>query len=226
VAHLLRLDGTGHAMLTTMSDQAIAHQIPVHERAEAIAVIHDGARCYGAIVRNLVTGELAAYVAKATAITGGGAGRLYRVTTNAVISEGIPTAIARDGSRPSAIWSSAVSSTLPFLPEFCSPRAPVGTARLLKRRQPSHADYEPEKGAHPATWSPATWKSTSPRQGREDTLWRPPLAGYHVGNTIKHNLREVYGICHYFLGVDPVRWVPVGPLHHGRSARTTPESRL
>ena len=57
-------DGTGHAMLFTMSDQAIAHQIPVHERAEAIALIHDGGRCYGAIVRNLVTGELAAYVAK------------------------------------------------------------------------------------------------------------------------------------------------------------------
>jgi fumarate reductase flavoprotein subunit len=32
-------DGTGHAMLYTMSDQAIAHQIPVHERAEAIALI-------------------------------------------------------------------------------------------------------------------------------------------------------------------------------------------
>jgi succinate dehydrogenase/fumarate reductase flavoprotein subunit len=68
-------DGTGHAMLFTMSDQAIANGIPVHERAEAIALIHDGSCCYGAIVRNLITGELVAYVAKATAITGGGAGR-------------------------------------------------------------------------------------------------------------------------------------------------------
>src|SRR5262249_20753079 len=87
-------DGTGHAMLTTMSDQAIANQIPVHERVEALGLIHDGGRCYGAVVRNLITGELVAYVAKATAIAGGGAGRLYRATTNAVISEGIPTAIA------------------------------------------------------------------------------------------------------------------------------------
>src|SRR6266542_6882609 len=87
-------DGTGHAMLQTMSDQAIGSAIPVHERVEAIALIHDGARCYGAIVRNLITGELVAYVAKATAIASGGAGRLYRVTTNGVISEGIPTAIA------------------------------------------------------------------------------------------------------------------------------------
>src|ERR671923_144310 len=64
-----------HAMLYTMSDQVIAHQIPVHERTEAIALIHDGGRCYGAIVRDLVTGQLIAYVAKATAITSGGAGR-------------------------------------------------------------------------------------------------------------------------------------------------------
>ena len=51
-------DGTGHAMLYAMSDQAIAHSITVHERMEALALIHDGSRCYGAVVRNLVTGEL------------------------------------------------------------------------------------------------------------------------------------------------------------------------
>src|SRR6187402_3513854 len=82
-------DGTGHAMLFAVSDRAIAQAIPVHERIEALSLIHEGGRCYGAVVRNLVTGELCAYVAKATAIATGGAGRLYRVTTNAVISEGI-----------------------------------------------------------------------------------------------------------------------------------------
>ena len=46
-------DGTGHAMLYAMSDQAIADSIPVHERTEAIALIHDGGRCYGAVVRDL-----------------------------------------------------------------------------------------------------------------------------------------------------------------------------
>lgn len=58
-------DGTGHSMLYTISDQAIAESIPTHERTEAIALIHDGGRCYGAIVRNLITGELLAYVASA-----------------------------------------------------------------------------------------------------------------------------------------------------------------
>src|SRR3982750_1878147 len=57
-------DGTGHAMLYAVSDQAIAHSIPVHERTEAIALIHEGGRCYGAVVRDLVTGVLSAWVRK------------------------------------------------------------------------------------------------------------------------------------------------------------------
>ena len=32
-------DGTGHAMLYAMSDQAIAHSIPVHERMEALSLL-------------------------------------------------------------------------------------------------------------------------------------------------------------------------------------------
>ncbi|MCU0937053.1 MAG: FAD-binding protein, partial [Gammaproteobacteria bacterium] len=51
-------DGTGHAMLSTMGDRALAHHIPVHERKEALALIHDGGRCLGAVVRDLVTGVL------------------------------------------------------------------------------------------------------------------------------------------------------------------------
>ena len=60
-------DGTGHSMINAVADQAIADSIPVHERKEALALIHDGSRCYGAVVRDLVTGELSAYVATATA---------------------------------------------------------------------------------------------------------------------------------------------------------------
>src|ERR1700730_196206 len=87
-------DGTGHAMLYAVSDQAIAHSRPVHERMEALALIHDGARGHGAIARNRARGELTAYVPKPTAMASGGAARLYRSTTNAVINEGIGTALA------------------------------------------------------------------------------------------------------------------------------------
>ena len=40
-------DGTGHAMITAVADRAIAESIPVLERTEALALIHDAGRCHG-----------------------------------------------------------------------------------------------------------------------------------------------------------------------------------
>jgi fumarate reductase flavoprotein subunit len=216
-------DGTGHAMLNTMSDQAIAHQIPVHERTEAIALIHDGSRCYGAVVRNLVTGELVAYVAKATAIAGGGAGRLYRVTTNAVISEGIPIAIALETGVASLGNMEAVQfhPTPAFPPGILLTEGARGDGGLLRdvdghRFMP---DYEPEKKelASRDVVSRRMEEHIAKGKGVKtpfgEHLWLDiTLLGEHH---IKHNLREVYEICHYFLGVDPVKeWMPVRPAQH------------
>ena len=216
-------DGTGHAMLYAVSDQAIGHSIPVHERMEALALIHDGARCYGAVVRNLVSGELWAYVAKATAIASGGAGRLYRVTTNGVICEGIGTALALETGvaavgnmeaiqfHPTAIFPAGILVT-----EGC--RGDGGLLRDAegKRFMP---DYEPEK------------KELASR----DVVSRRMEEHIHAGHGVKSrfgehlwlditllgakhinsNLREVKEICRYFLGVDPIKdWIPVRPAQH------------
>jgi len=216
-------DGTGHAMLQTMSDQAIGDAIPVHERMEAISLIHDGARCYGAVVRNLVSGELSAYIAKATAITTGGAGRIYRVTTNAVICEGMGHAIALEtGSaalgnmeavqfHPTGIFPAGILVT-----EGCR-----GDGGLLKdgdghRFMP---DYEPEKKelasrdvvSRRMEEHIAKGKGVKSRFG--DHLWLDiTLLGE---KHIRHNLREVFEICHYFLGVDPTKeMIPVRPAQH------------
>jgi fumarate reductase flavoprotein subunit len=216
-------DGTGHAMLYTMSDQAIAHQIPVHERAEAIALIHDSGRCYGAVVRDLVTGQLVAYVAKATAIAAGGAGRLYRVTTNAVISEGIATAIALETGVAAIGNMEAVQfHPTPIFPAgILLTEGARGDGGLLRdgdghRFMP---DYEPEKKelASRDVVSRRMEEHIAKGKGVKSPfgyhLWLDiTLLGEHH---IKHNLREVYEICHYFLGVDPVKeWVPVRPAQH------------
>jgi fumarate reductase flavoprotein subunit len=216
-------DGTGHAMITAMADQAIAASIPVHERTEALALIHDSGRCYGAVVRDLITGQLSAYVAKATAIATGGAGALYRVTTNAVICEGIGHAIALETGvatlgnmeavqfHPTGIFPAGILVT-----EGCR-----GDGGLLKdgdghRFMP---DYEPEKKelasrdvvSRRMEEHLAKGKGAKNRFGEH--LWLDiTLLGEHH---IKHNLREVYEICHYFLGVDPVKeWIPVRPAQH------------
>ena len=216
-------DGTGHAMIYTMSDQAIAHNIPVHERTEAIALIHDGGRCYGAVVRDLITGQLIAYVAKATAIAAGGAGRLYRVTTNAVISEGIPTAIALETGVAALGNMEAVQfHPTPIFPAgILLTEGARGDGGVL-RDADGHRfmpDYEPEKKelASRDVVSRRMEEHIAKGKGAKspfgDHLWLDitMLGEQHI----KHNLREVYEICHYFLGVDPTKdWVPVRPAQH------------
>ena len=216
-------DGTGHAMLYTMSDQAIGNGIPVHERTEAIALIHDGGRCYGAVVRNLISGELVAYVGKATAIASGGAGRLYRVTTNSVISEGIATAIALETGVVALGNMEAVQfHPTPIFPSgILLTEGARGDGGLLRDGEGNRfmPDYEPEKKelasrdvvSRRMEEHIAKGKGAKSRFG--DHLWLDiTLLGEHH---IKHNLREVYEICHYFLDVDPVKeWVLVRPALH------------
>ncbi len=216
-------DGTGHAMLFAVSDRAIAESIPVHERKEAIALIHDGGRCHGAVVRDLVTGELSAYVARATVIATGGAGRLYRVTTNAVICEGIGTAIALETGiaalgnmeavqfHPTGIFPAGILVT-----EGCR-----GDGGILKdvdghRFMP---DYEPEKKELASRDVVSRRMETHIRKGKGiksrfgDHLW---LDITLLGRAhIERNLREVKEICESFLGIDPAEQpIAVRPAQH------------
>ena len=226
-------DGTGHAMLYAVSDQAIAHSIDVHERTEAIALIHEGGRCYGAIVRDLTTGELSAYVAKATVIASGGAGRLYRVTSNAVICEGIGMAIALETGvaplgnmeavqfHPTTIFPAGILVTEGcrgdggllldgdghrFMPDYEPEKRELASRDVVSRRMEEHL---------------AKGKGVKSRFG--DHLWLDiTLLGR---KHIEGNLREVKEICKYFLGIDPVKdWIPVRPAQHYTmgGVRTTP----
>lgn len=216
-------DGTGHAMLYVMSDRAIAEGIPVHERTEALALIHDGGRCHGAVVRDLVSGELTAYLARATCIATGGFGRVYRSTTNAVINEGMGAAIALETGiatlanmeavqfHPTAIFPAGILVT-----EGCRGDGGVLRDAAGHRFMP---DYEPEK------------KELSSRDVVSRRMEQHLRAGHGVQSRfgehlwlditllgaahIDSKLREVKEICQNFLGVDPAKdWIAVRPAQH------------
>lgn len=216
-------DGTGHAMLFTASDRAIAENIAVHERKEAIALIHENGRCYGAIVRDLITGELIAYLAKATAIATGGAGKLYRVTTNAVICEGIGHALALE----TGIAPLGNMEAVQFHPTGIVPAGILVTEGCrgdggLLRDVDGHRfmpDYEPEKKelasrdvvSRRMEEHIAKGKGVKSRFGEHLWLDITILGRHHI----EHNLREVKEICESFLGIDPAEeYIPVRPAQH------------
>ncbi len=49
--------GTGHAALYAVDSEVVRLGITVRDRTEAVALVHDGSRCLGAVVRCLRTGS-------------------------------------------------------------------------------------------------------------------------------------------------------------------------
>jgi fumarate reductase flavoprotein subunit len=216
-------DGTGHAVLYTLDNRATQMGVQVHDKTEAIALIHDGETCTGAIVRCLKTGELRAYLARAVLIATGGYGRIYRETTNAVICDGAGLTLALDTGvvpvgNPEAIQfhPTGIVPTDILVTEGC--RGDGGTLLdvNLYRFMP---DYEPEKQELASRDVVSRRMIEHIRKGfgvkssYGEHLW---LDIRHLGAAhINTKLREVKEICEAFLGVDPVhQLIPVRPTHH------------
>ncbi|MCL1140892.1 fumarate reductase flavoprotein subunit [Shewanella pneumatophori] len=216
-------DGTGHSLLYAVDNKAIAMDIPVHERMEALSLIHDGKRCHGVVARCLITGELIAYVAKSTTIATGGYGRIYEVSTNAIICEGVgqalalETGVAKLGNmeavqfHPTAIVPVGILTT-----EGCR-----GDGGLLRDKDGHRfmPDYEPEKKELASRDVVSRRMTEHMRKGKGvDSPYGPHLWLDITLLGRKHvetNLREVKEICENFLGIDPAKdWIPVRPTQH------------
>ncbi|GIU43700.1 fumarate reductase flavoprotein subunit [Shewanella sairae] len=216
-------DGTGHSLLYAVDNKVIAMDIPVHERMEALSLIHDGKRCHGVVARCLITGELIAYVAKSTTIATGGYGRIYEVSTNAIICEGVgqalalETGVAKLGNmeavqfHPTAIVPVGILTT-----EGCR-----GDGGLLRDKDGHRfmPDYEPEKKELASRDVVSRRMTEHMRKGKGvDSPYGPHLWLDITLLGRKHvetNLREVKEICENFLGIDPAKdWIPVRPTQH------------
>ncbi|MFC1516226.1 fumarate reductase flavoprotein subunit [Thermodesulfobacteriota bacterium] len=216
-------DGTGHTLLYTMDNKVVELGVTVHDRVEAISLIHDGETCMGAVARCLKTGALRGYLAKATLIATGGYGRIYRETTNAVINDGGGAIIALDTGivpigNPEAVQfhPTGIVPTNILVTEGC--RGDGGTLLDVNEERFMH-EYEPEKAELASRDVVSRWMTHHIQKGLGvkspygDHLW---LDIRHLGEKhIKTKLREVEEICNHFLGVDPItQLIPVRPAQH------------
>jgi len=220
-------DATGHTMLFGVANEALKIEVDIRDRKESISLIHENGRCYGAIVRDLITGELEAYVSKGTCISTGGYGRIFKQTTNAVICEGTGQAIALETGiatlgnmeaiqfHPTPIVPSGI-----LLTEGC--RGDGGILRDVDGHR-FMPDYEPEKKELASRDVVSRRMIEHIRNGKGvpspygDHIW---LDISILGRAhIEKNLRDVQEICQIFNGIDPADegkkgWAPVLPMQH------------
>jgi fumarate reductase flavoprotein subunit len=216
-------DGTGHVLQYAMDSVVLKLGVTVHDRTEAVSLIHDGETCYGAVALDLRHGKLRPYLAKATIIATGGYGRMYGVSTNAVINEGTGMSIALDTGvvplgnmeavqfHPTGIVPAGILVT-----EGCRGDGGYLLDKNLHRFMP---DYEPVKKEIASRDVVSRWMVHHIRQG----FGVESPYGPHLWLDIRHlgpdhictNLREVATICKNFLGIDCVlALIPVRPTQH------------
>ncbi len=216
-------DGTGHSVLYTMDNRCAQLGVEVHDKTEAIALIHDGETCFGAIARSLRTGELIAYISRATLIASGGFGRIYKASTNAVICDGgahgmvLDSGVVPLGNMEAVQFHpTGIVPTDILVTEGC--RGDGGTLLDVNEERFMHI-YEPDKAELASRDVVSRWMTYHMRQGKGvksdygDHLW---LDIRHLGEKhITGKLREVHEICTSFLGIDPVhQLIPVRPTQH------------
>lgn len=93
-------DKTGLYILHTLNEQAVKHKIKVYNEWAALALASDGAQNHGLVALNLQTGEIAAFAADAVIFATGGAGRIFKRTSNAMQSTGYTLGVAYQAGVP------------------------------------------------------------------------------------------------------------------------------
>jgi fumarate reductase flavoprotein subunit len=220
-------DATGHTMLYAVANEALKYDVEIHDKKEAISIIHENGICSGVVARDLINGDLIAYVARGTMIATGGYGRIYKQSTNAIICKGIGVAIALETGiaqlgnmeavqfHPTPIVPSGI-----LLTEGCRGDGGVLRDKDGYRFMP---DYEPEKKELASRDVVSRRMIEHIRKGKGvkspygDHLWLDIsiLGREHI----EKNLHDVQDISKTFNGIDPADegekgWMPVLPMQH------------
>jgi succinate dehydrogenase / fumarate reductase flavoprotein subunit len=87
-------DITGHVLIQVLYEQVCKRDIKVYEEFFAWQLVVNDGRCQGVICWDLLNGGLKTLGGKTVVLATGGAGRQYRVTTNAYACTGDGTAMA------------------------------------------------------------------------------------------------------------------------------------
>ncbi len=93
-------DRTGHALLHALYEQILKKKIIVFEEWYVTSLVVETGICRGVLVLNILTGELEMVSAKAVILATGGYGRVFSISTNAVINTGDGMSLAYRSGAP------------------------------------------------------------------------------------------------------------------------------
>ncbi|MFZ7126243.1 MAG: succinate dehydrogenase flavoprotein subunit [Desulfobacterales bacterium] len=93
-------DRTGRVILDTLWENSLQRGIDFFNEFEILRLLVDEGRCGGVAAYDIATGEVHTFIAKAVLLATGGAGKIYKTTSNALASTGDGMAIAYRAGAP------------------------------------------------------------------------------------------------------------------------------
>lgn len=221
-------DTTGHVMLHTLFEQIVRfehaserEEMKVYDEWLVLSLAFEGGMVRGLVALDLASGRLEAFRADAIIFATGGAGRMYKNTTNALINTGMGMAVP--------YWAGVPLKDIEFI-QF-HPTTLVGTNILITEGARGEGGFLiNNKGERFLANYPDSRKAmeTAPRdivarnmrteilngRGFEDSYLLLDLR--HLGaEKIMQRLPGIRDICLNFAGIDPIdKPIPVQPGQH------------
>ncbi len=93
-------DRTGRVILDTLWEQCLQRNTKFYDEFQVLSLMVENGRCYGAVAYELATGELHTFYSKAVLLATGGAGKIFKTTSNAFASTGDGMALAYRAGAP------------------------------------------------------------------------------------------------------------------------------
>jgi succinate dehydrogenase / fumarate reductase flavoprotein subunit len=93
-------DRTGHALLHVMYEQLLKRRARTYQEWYVTSLVIEGGACRGCVAMNIFTGEIEVIGANAVILATGGYGRVYALSTNALINTGDGMSMAYRAGAP------------------------------------------------------------------------------------------------------------------------------
>jgi len=212
-------DRTGHNLLHTLYEQAVAADVPIFEESFVTSLITDAGECKGCVAMDLRDGKLHAFTAQATVLCTGGFGRIFARSTNALINTAEGAALAyRAGAQlmdtefvqfhPTALYGTSI-----LMSEGCRGEGGTLVNNKGERFMKDYAAKAMELAPRDIV-ARSIQAEIDAGRGFEDEYVHLDLT--HLGaDRIKERLPGIRQIAIDFAGIDPIeKPIPVQPGQH------------